>query len=142
MIGRGATIVIRIVAVFYIYGAAVHVANILGFSGYDWATAPAKWQLLDIVYLMLDVTVVVGLVRGWKIGFVAFYTAAISQIVLYTMLRDWILDVPPEFSVSEEQSGHLATLAFFHVVTVALVSSAWVALEWSRPRSNPDNPHG
>ena len=122
-----ATIVIWIIALFYLYGAAVHVFNILGLSGFDWRTAPVKWQVLDIVYLVIDLLVVVGLILSWKIGFIAFYVAALSQIVLYTVFRDWIVDVPAEFSVNEEQRGYLTTLVIFHCVTVVLVTLAlWI----------------
>ena len=126
-----ATAVIWIIALFYLYGAAVHVFNILGLSGFDWRAAPLKWQLLDIVYLVIDLLVVVGLILGWKLGFVAFYVAAVSQIILYTVFREWIVDVPPEFAPSEEQRGYLTTLVLFHCVTIVLVTSAlWVRARW------------
>lgn len=126
-----ASIIIWIVALFYLYGAAVHVSNIFGLSGFDWRAAPLKWQILDCAYLAIDLLVVVGLLLGWRAGFGAFYLAAASQIVLYTIFRDWITDVPPEFSVTEEQRGYLTSLVIFHCVTIALVSSAL----WIRVRS-------
>ena len=58
-------IIIWAVALFYTYGALVHIMNILGLSGFDWAGAPLKWQLLDIVYLFLDVVVAVGFFAGY-----------------------------------------------------------------------------
>ena len=127
-----ATVIIWAVALFYLYGAAVHVLNILGLSGFDWRAAPLKWQALDIAYLVIDLVVVTGLILGWKIGFIAFYLAAISQVILYTIFRDWIIDVPPEFSLSEEQRGHLTSLVVFHCVTMVLVTLAlWI-------RTKPD----
>ena len=125
-----ATVVIWIIALFYLYGAAVHVFNILSLSGFDWRAAPLKWQVLDIVYLVIDLLVVVGLIFSWKAGFVAFYVAAISQIVLYTVFRDWIIDVPVDFAVSDEQRGYLTTLVIFHFVTIGLVTSAlWIRVK-------------
>ena len=122
-----ANIIVWIVALFYLYGAVVHVFNILGLSGFDWRAAPLKWQVLDVVYLIIDVLVVVGLVLGWKAGFGAFYVAAISQIILYSVFRDWILDVPPEFAVSETQRGYLTSLVIFHLVSMAFVTLAlWI----------------
>ena len=119
-----ASIVIWTVALFYAYGAAVHVMNMFSLSGFDWQTAPLKWQALDVVYLVVDVVVVVGLLMSWKMGYVAFYFAAISQIVLYTILRGWIIDVPPEFAVTAEQQSYLTGLVIFHVVTLVLVTAA------------------
>ena len=117
-------IILWIVALFYLYGAAVHVMNMLSLTGFDWSAAPLKWQMLDVVYLVLDLMVVAGFVAGWKPGFVAFYVAAISQIILYTLLRPWVVDVPAEFAVSPEQEAYLTTLVIFHVVTLVLVSVA------------------
>ena len=37
-----AKIVTWLIALFYSYGAAVHVFNILGLSGFDWSAAPLK----------------------------------------------------------------------------------------------------
>ena len=119
-----ASIVIGLVIVFYAYGAAVHAMNILGLTGFDWRSAPLKWRVLDVVYLVLDVLVVVGMASGWKAEFVAFYVAALSQIVLYTFLRDWIVDVPEGFAAPDQPRSHLTSLVVFHVVTIVLVSWA------------------
>ena len=112
------------VALFYLYGAAVHVFNMLGLSGFDWRAAPLKWQALDVVYLAIDVVVVVGLFLGWKVGFVAFFLAASTQIVLYTIFRAWITDVSAEFALSGDQRNYLTLLVIFHLVTIVLVTWA------------------
>ena len=119
-----ASIVIWIVAIFYAYGAVVHVLNMLSLSGFDWQSAPVKWQTLDIVYLALDVIVVLGLILSWKVGYAAFYLAAISQILLYTVFRSWITDVPPEFAVTDEQRSYLTGLVVFHCFTLLIVAVA------------------
>ena len=116
--------ILWIVALFYAYGALVHVMNILGMTGFDWLSAPTKWQALDVVYLVLDVVVAAGFFLQWKISYVCFYVAALTQIALYTAFRGWILDVPEEFAVSPEQTAYLDTLVVFHVVTLLLVSGA------------------
>ena len=118
------SIVIWVVAAFYLYGATVHVLNMLSLSGFNWRTAPTKWQVLDISYMILDLVVVVGLILNWKVGFIAFYTAAISQIILYTILRAWIVNVPEEFAVSNQQRGSLTGLVIFHCVTIVMISLA------------------
>ncbi len=123
MPARLAKLVLWAVALFYGYGALVHVVNILGLSGFDWSRAPLKWQALDVVVL-------VGFFLGSKLAYLAFYLAAIGQIVLYTLLRSWILDVPAEFAVTPEQTSYLSVLATFHVVTFLLVSAA---LRFARP---------
>jgi len=54
-------------------------------------------QILNIVYLVRDIVVVVGLNKGSWIGVGAFFLAAMSQIMLYTISRDWVLDAPADF---------------------------------------------
>jgi len=125
---RAANITIWIVAIFYAYGAFVHIMNILGQSGFDWLAAPRKWQALDVFYLVLDVVVAVGLFLNWKIAFFCFYVAATTQIVLYTVFRGWILDVPEEFAVAPEQADYLWSLVAFHIVTLVLVTGALLIL--------------
>ncbi len=126
-----ATGILWIIAAFYAFGALVHVANIAGMSGYVWTEAPAKWQVLDIIYLVLDLIVAVGLVLGWRTGYAAFFVAALSQIALYTVFRTWIVDVPEEFARTPEEIRSLDGLVIFHGVTVVLVCLALRALPGS-----------
>ena len=116
--------IVWVVALFYAYGALVHILNMLGMNGFAWSSAPLKWKVLDIVYLVVDVIVVSGMILRWTIGFVAFYIAAVSQIVLYTVFRDWIIDVPARYSVPPEKLSYLTSLVAFHVVTLCLVTFA------------------
>lgn len=109
-----------IVAAFYAYGAAVHVMNMAGFSGFDWSQAPALWQVLDLAYLILDIVVVVGLVTATGAGVAAFLLGASSQIVLYTVFREAVLQAPGAPPVTSEQAGYLDTLVVFHVSCLAI----------------------
>ena len=116
--------ILWIVTLFYGYGALVHILNMAGMSGFDWLNAPVKWQVLDIVYLLLDLTVVVGLIRIARVSVAAFYIAAISQIILYTIFRKWVIDVPENYAVSPDQESYLSVLVIFHVITLVLVTWA------------------
>ena len=131
-----ATAMLWVVSAFYAYGALVHVVNITGFSDFSWIDAPLKWQVLDLVYLVVDVVVAIGLPLGWVTGYVAFFSAVVSQTVLYTILRDWVLDVPAEFARSPEQVEYLDGLVVFHLVTLAAV----VLALWLRRASVPRQP--
>ncbi|MEM6466700.1 MAG: hypothetical protein AAF679_09375 [Pseudomonadota bacterium] len=108
---------------FYGYGAAVHVANMLGWTGFDWSVAPLKWQVLDGIYLVLDLAIVAGLLarRGWAVPALVF--AAISQILLYTLLRSWVLDVPAEFAVAPSELAYLNGLVGFHIACLAALGA-------------------
>ena len=114
--------ILIVVALFYVYGASVHVMNMLSLTGFAWPDAPLKWQALDVIYLVLDLLVVVGLLREWRPGVAAFYIAALSQILLYTLGRQWVLDVPEPFTVTPEQAAYVTSLVWFHVVTLLLVT--------------------
>lgn len=118
------SIVTWLVALFYAYGTVVHILNMLSLTGFDWRAAPLKWQTLDVVYLILDAIVVIGVFLGWKVGYAAFYLAAVSQVFLYTVFRDWIINVPSEFAVTSEQRSYLTTLVIFHCVTLVLMTAA------------------
>ena len=74
-------------AAFYGYGAAVHIANMLGWTGFDWILAPLKWQVLEGLYILLDIALVVGLLaeRDWAVP--ALVVAELSQTLLDTVLR-------------------------------------------------------
>ena len=120
---------IRVIALFYAYGAFVHVLNIAGVNGFDWLQAPLKWQLLDVIYLILDVVVAVGVFRAWRLATVCFYCAALSQIVLYTVFRSWIVDVPEPFTLSTEEVAYLDTLVIFHAVTLIVMTFCLLCLK-------------
>lgn len=109
----------------YFYGASVHVANIAGMTGFDWSQAPWKWQALDIFYLALDVMVVVGLLYFPRFGLCCFAVAAISQIILYTAFRSWVVDVPAEIAPSPDKLRYLTQLVIFHLATLAAVAGSY-----------------
>ena len=117
-------LVILLIALFYAYGASVHVMNILSLSGFDWLDAPMKWKALDVVYLFLDLFVAIGFFLRWKLSYAVFYLTAVSQIALYTLFRDWIIDVPQDYAPSPEQMTYLSALVVFHLVTILLVTLA------------------
>ncbi|MEM9624286.1 MAG: hypothetical protein AAF993_21780 [Pseudomonadota bacterium] len=121
---RVCSVILLLVSAFYAYGALVHVLNMLSLTGFDWTNAPIKWQVLDIVYLVLDVLVVAGLYRVRQYAVFAFYTAALSQIVVYTVLRSWIMDVPEAYAITPEQNTYLTGLVIYHLITLTLVSLA------------------
>ena len=117
------------VALFYAYGAAVHAMNIAGLAGFDWSTAPLKWQVLDVVYLILDLIVAVGFWRPGPVSATAFYIAAISQMALYTAGRTWILDVPDALRPPADQVAYLDQLVLFHIITLVTVTASLFILQ-------------
>jgi len=109
---------------FYAYGAYVHFANMAGWTGFDWLTAPPKWQLLDVIYLAFDIAVIVGLAARKRLGLLLLILAASSQIMLYTAFRSWVLEVPANFEVDASNATYLDGLVLFHVVCLTAVGWA------------------
>ena len=109
------TMILAILALFYAYGALLHAFSITGFAGIDWSATPLRWRILDILYLVLDFAVALCLVLWPAPGVVLLWIAAAGQILLYTILRDWTLDVPPAFLPTDAERGHLDALVRFHI---------------------------
>ncbi len=106
---------------FYLYGASVHVLNMCSRTGFAWPTAPTHWKALDIGYLIVDIAVVYGLLIGSRLGVVLLAGAAASQIVLYTAMRDWVLNVPDDYAVDDAQRSYLNVLVGFHILTLIVI---------------------
>lgn len=112
----------RGVSVFYAYGAMVHVANLAGWSPMlESVDVPTHWVVADVVYLILDVAVVVGVwMRRWW-GTVAFLVATTSQIVIYTFFAS-------AFAIEPEHYAAIRRPVVFHIAALSLYGgSVWLA---------------
>ncbi|QEY32702.1 hypothetical protein EVJ50_11175 [Synechococcus sp. RSCCF101] len=98
MTSAGVKAVVWIVALLYGAGAVVHIANIAGLSGSSWLESPLKWRVLDVADLGMDGVVAIGFIADWWMALPTFVAAALSQILLYTVGRTWITDVPEPFA--------------------------------------------
>ena len=111
---------LRILALFYAFGASVHFGNLIGFGEIPFAESPLSWQIGDIVYAALDTAVVIGLWRGRLWGIVCFCVAALSQIVLYS-------GFPNLFAFTEEQHAALRSMSILHLLCLGFfVGLVWV----------------
>ena len=118
------SVILALLALFYACGAVIHLANIFGLTTFDWLAAPRKWQVLDVVYLMLDLAVAAWLLFRPPLGVALLIVAAAGQVLLYTVLRDWILDVPEEFAPTKAERGHLDALVRFHLLSMVAAGAA------------------
>ena len=105
-----------LIAIAYTMGGAVHAANLAGFGPPPPPEKRSVFRVLDVVYLALDIVVVVGMVTGAWWGFVAFFVAAGSQLVLYLGFADY-------FASDDEQHHQLSGLVHFHVLTAAVMGT-------------------
>jgi len=104
---------LRILAVIYACAAVLHIGSILGFGRIPFAEAPLSWQLSDIAYGIVDTIAAVGLflLKSW--GVVAFFVAAISEILLFTLAPDW-------FVVEKWQLTLLRGFVVYHIIAIAI----------------------
>ena len=107
------TIYLKILAVFYAYGAVLHVADLLSlghylgqFHGLTFAQMPGAWKIATVYFALLDSIAAYGLWKGAAWGVAAFLLAAVSQVVMYTVFA-------PTFS-------HQPGLVVFHLLTVGM----------------------
>ena len=112
---------LRILAVFYLYGALVHLADLLSLGqthGLAFPEMSLPWQIGTVGFAAVDLVAAAGLwLRAWW-GVMAFLAAAVAQIVMYTFYSATF--------------GNHRGLVGFHLATIAIYG---VLLIRARPRS-------
>ena len=90
----------KVIAIALLYGATVHVGNILGLTGTPWLDTPLLWRLLDLILLIFDLVTAIALWRGfaWSI-WLLFGGIFLLQILPYTLLRSHFILKPEDTQV-------------------------------------------
>ena len=101
-----------LVGALYAFGAVVHVGNILGLAGRPWSATPLLWRTFDVVFLVLDASVAIGVAISSGVAVAAFVLAAILQIVLYAGFAE-------HFSHTPEQAAAIRQLLFLNGALLA-----------------------
>ena len=116
------TIYTKVIAIALIYGATVHIGNLVGLTGTSWLSTPRLWRLMDILLLIFDVITAVALWRGllWSI-WLLFSGILLLQIVPYTLLRFYFVLKPEDGQILNSLLG-----------TEVLLLSILVLLLWLR----------
>ncbi len=112
----------KIIAIVLIYGASVHVGNILGLTGKYWLSTPFLWQSMDILLLIFDLITVIALWQGlsWSI-WLLFSGILLLQIVPYTLFRGYFVLTPEDNQIVNSLLG-----------TEILLLSIFLLLLWLR----------
>ena len=105
-------IFLRILSVIYAIAAVLHIGSILGFGRIPFADAPLSWQISDIAYGIIDTIAAIGLWQQKWWGIAAFFLAAVSEILLFTLVPEW-------FVLEPEQLTMLRGFVVYHVVAIA-----------------------
>ena len=96
----------KVIAIALLYGATVHVGNILGLTGTPWLDTPLLWRLLDLILLIFDLVTAIALWRGfaWSI-WLLFGGIFLLQILPYTLLRSHFILKPEDTQVLNSLLG-------------------------------------
>lgn len=108
---------LRILAIAFVYGAAIHLANILGWGEKPWNQTPLTWRVGDVVYGLVDTITAIGLWQRTAWGIFSFLVAIASQFVIYTVFIDRFA-----FNAEQRQTiyGLIGTEAILVVIFVIL----------------------
>lgn len=96
----------KIVAAILIYGATVHLSNMLGLTGTSWLSTPLLWRLMDVLLLIFDVITAIALWRGlvWSI-WLLFSGIFLLQILPYTLWRAHFILKPEDGQILNSLLG-------------------------------------
>ncbi|MEM7759958.1 MAG: hypothetical protein AAF298_17790 [Cyanobacteria bacterium P01_A01_bin.40] len=87
----------KIIAIALIYGATVHICNILSVAGTPWLSTPLLWRVMDGLLLFFDIFTAIALWRGfsWSI-WLLFAGITLLQILPYTLWRSHFVIKPED----------------------------------------------
>lgn len=82
------TAYVWLLACILLFGAHVHIANMLGWNGRPWPEFPLLWRLMDVLLLLFDVVVAFGLIYRKPQAVLAFFAGMLLlQVVPFTVFR-------------------------------------------------------
>ncbi len=92
-------IFLRILAIIYAFAAVLHIGSVLGFGRTPFLDAPLSWQVSDIFYGIIDTIAAAGLWQQQFWGISAFFIAATSEILLFSLVPDWFVVEPSQLTM-------------------------------------------
>ena len=115
----------KIIAIALLYGAAVHIGNMLGLTGTPWLSTPLLWRILDSLLLIFNVVAAVGLWQGlaWSVWLV-FGGILLLQFVPYTLWRSQFVLKPEDAQTLNSLLGTEALLLL--IFALLLSKDSWV----------------
>ncbi len=110
-----------LIALVLANGAIVHLLNILGKGKQPWNEFPMLWRVMDVVLLVFNIVVIVGLTMRlpWSIV-VLFIGIIVLQIIPYTVFRSHFVTQPEDHATL---NGLIGTEVLLLLVYASLL--AW-----------------
>lgn len=112
---------VRVLAVILVYGGIVHVGNMLGINGIPWSESQFHLRVMDVVLLVFNVVVALGLWlrRPWAV--VAFGLGIISlQVIPYTFFRSYFIQRPEDVTTLVGLVGTVSLLLGLLLILIVL----------------------
>jgi hypothetical protein len=110
------TYYVRGLALLLAFGALVHVGNVLGLSGRPWLETPVLWRAMDVVLLLFNVVVGIGLWAKTSWAVISFVGGIVLlQIVPYTLFKRHFIE-------TTEHTTTLEGMVVFWVVILVLLA--------------------
>lgn len=114
-----AGVYLRFLAVVLVYGAIVHLGNMLGWTGEAWMSTPLHWRVMDGILLVFNAIAAIGL---WlKYPWAILWTVAgiiLLQFVPYTLFRSAFVRTPEDI---QTLNGLLGTEGLLLLILLVLV---------------------
>ncbi|NET31334.1 MAG: hypothetical protein F6K19_04950 [Cyanothece sp. SIO1E1] len=109
----------KLLAIFLLYGATIHIGNMAGLTGTPWLSTPLLWRGMDVTLLLFNVVTAISLWRGvsWSVWLV-FGGIALLQFVPYTLLRSQFILKPED---AQTLNGLLGTEALLLGIFALLI---------------------
>ena len=106
----------KVLAAILIYGATVHIGNMLGLTGTPWLSTPLLWRSMDVALLIFNVVAAIALWQKlpWSIWLV-FGGIILLQWVPYTLWRS-------QFVLKPEDTQTLNGLIGTEAILLALLA--------------------
>lgn len=93
-------IYVRFLSICLVYGALVHISNILSLGDVSWLDTPFHWRLMDIILLIFDIITSVSLWLQSFYGIIAFIIGIfVLQILPYTLFRQHFIVNPEDIEI-------------------------------------------
>ena len=88
----------------------MHVANMLSLTGTPWRSTPVLWRTMDVVLLIFNIIVGVGLWTRQPWAVMAFNNLVMSYVTMAPMYRDLLGQDPFSDEALEKQLTLIKTL--------------------------------
>ena len=101
----------KFLALILLYGATVHIGNMLGLTGTPWLETPLLWRVMDLVLLGFNGVTAIALWqgRGWSVP-LTFGGILLLQFLPYTLGRSHFVTGPEDIQTLNGLLGTEAVL--------------------------------